>query len=155
MKKQQFRVDRASTADIERMADLLGELFAIERDFAADGKRQTAGLRRLIERDRDAAAFVARDATGSIIGMVTVQLVVSTAEGAPSARIEDVVVDGDVRRRGIGRALVEAALDWARGTGATRAQLLMDTSNAAAEAFYARLGWEKTQLAARRISLRK
>jgi GNAT superfamily N-acetyltransferase len=61
----------------------------------------------------------------------------------------------DARRRGVGRALVTAALEWAHAAGAKRAQLLMDTSNAAAEAFYARIGWDTTQLAARRISLRK
>jgi GNAT superfamily N-acetyltransferase len=80
------------------------------------------------------------------VGMATAQLVVSTAEGAPSAWIEDVVVADWARRRGVGRRLVHAALAWARERGATRCQLLADRENTAALAFYARLGWRSTRL---------
>lgn len=160
MEKQGFRmladgvrIDRARFDEIPALSKLLGELFTIERDFAADPARQSEGLRLLIARERDAAVFIARDSNGRVLGMVTAQLVISTAEGAPSAWIEDVVVEAASRRRGLGRALLAAVLDWARDAGATRAQLLIDTDNREAEAFYAKLGWQPTQLGARRYSL--
>jgi GNAT superfamily N-acetyltransferase len=83
---------------------------------------------------------------GARIGMVTAQLVVSTAEGAPSALVEDMVVDAAARGRGTGAALLRAIERWARERGATRLQLLADRENAPALAFYARSGWTATRL---------
>lgn len=150
----QVNIERASARDVPRLVELLGVLFSIEQDFVPDAERQAAGLRLLLERE-GGAIFVARDARCVIVGMATAQLVVSTAEGALSAWIEDVVVDAALRRGGVGRALIAALLEWAEAAGATRAQLLVDTSNAAAEGFYGKLGWQTTQLAARRMTLRK
>jgi GNAT superfamily N-acetyltransferase len=93
---------------------------------------------------------VARDEQGAVIAMGSAQLVISTAEGAPSAWIEDIVVHSDYRRRGIGKQLLEHLLVWAKTRGATRAQLVADKGNAGAELFYGGLGWQPTQLAVRR-----
>jgi len=38
-------VDFATAADLEPMADLLGELFTLERDFQPGREKQLAGLR--------------------------------------------------------------------------------------------------------------
>jgi GNAT superfamily N-acetyltransferase len=147
------QIVRARLEEIPALSKLLGELFRIERDFTPDPVRQSEGLRLLIEREHDAAVFVARDPNGRVLGMVSAQLVISTAEGAPSAWVEDVVVESASRKRGIGRALLRAVLGWARDAGATRAQLLIDTGNHEAEAFYAKLGWQETRLGARRLAL--
>lgn len=144
-------VDRAAAADLKALVGLLGELFSIERDLAPDQEKQHAGLEQLLAVPERAAVLVARDAAGAVIGMVTAQLVVSTAEGAPSAWIEDMVVAKPYRRRGVGRALLDAALAWAGQHGATRAQLLVDLDNAPALAYYERLRWERTRLAVRRV----
>ena len=58
----------------------------------------------------------------------------------------------DIRRTRL--VIVGQGRDTTPSAGATRAQLLMDTENAPAEAFYAQLGWQKTGLAARRIPLK-
>jgi GNAT superfamily N-acetyltransferase len=78
--------------------------------------------------------------------MVTAQLVVSTAEGGPSALVEDMVVDGAERGAGLGRSLLEAVEEWSRRRGATRLQLLADRENTPALRFYERLGWSGTRL---------
>ncbi len=83
---------------------------------------------------------------GAVIGMVTAQLVVSTAEGGASAWVEDMVVAAPERGRGVGRRLLEAIEAWATARGASRLQLLADRENAPALAFYARLGWSPTRL---------
>jgi GNAT superfamily N-acetyltransferase len=148
-----LHIDRAFEHDVPRLTALLGELFSIERDFVPDAARQGAGLKLLLAQPERAAVLVARDPAGEPIGMATAQLVVSTAEGGLSAGVVDVVVAPAHRGRGLGRALLEHALAWARERGATRAQLLVDTGNAPALGFYEALGWHATRLAARRIQL--
>ena len=76
---------------------------------------------------------------------------ISTAEGAPSVWIEDVVVAQDARGKGVGRELLNGIVAWARSQGATRAQLLADRNNPAALSFYAHCGMDSTDLVALRL----
>jgi GNAT superfamily N-acetyltransferase len=145
-------IEQAQRNDIPELVRMLDLLFRIERDFMPDAARQAAGLRLLLARPEAAVVFVGRDAD-RLCGMITAQLVVSTSEGAMSAWIEDVVVLETYRRRGLGRRLVDEAWGWARARGATRAQLVVDTRNESAMAFYATLGWESLQLAVRRFTV--
>ena len=135
----------AAPADLEALVGLLQALFSIEADFRPDPDRQRRGLARLLADPAGACVRVA--ARGDeVVGMVTAQLVVSTAEGGASAWVEDLVVAEAVRGRGIGRRLLEAIEAWATARGAARLQLLADRENAPALAFYARLGWGSTRL---------
>ena len=77
------------------MLALLRELFEIERDFEFDADKQARGLAMLLQ-SPSATALVARE-SHAVIGMTSVQLVISTAEGAHSAWIEDVCVAGRAR----------------------------------------------------------
>ena len=151
-----YKIERAQSADLPRLVDLLNELFGVELDFTADATRQARGLELLLAEsakgDRQAVA-VARDDNGQAIGMASAQLVISTAEGAPSAWIEDVVVHADYRRQGVGRQMLDYLLAWAKTRGATRAQLVADRENASAELFYDGLGWQTTQLSVRRRAI--
>jgi GNAT superfamily N-acetyltransferase len=135
----------ARETDLDDLVRLLGDLFRIEADFRPDPERQRRGLRQLLDDPERAVVLVATRA-GRVVGMVTAQLVVSTAEGAPSAWVEDMVVEDGARRRGIGRRLLGATERWARGRGATRLQLLADRLNGPALRFYRKMGWGGTQL---------
>ena len=83
--------------------------------------------------------------------MATGQLLVSTAEGSLALLVEDVVVSSSHQGRGLGSALLQAAGDWGRASGAVRMQLLADMENDMALEFYKKQKWRKTQL----ICLRK
>lgn len=146
-------IDDAVESDIPALSKLLDTLFSIEKDFQPDTEKQCQGLHLLIEQPDRAVIKVARNASGHAVGMVSVQLVISTAAGAPSAWVEDMVVSEEQRGQGIGKALLQSALDWAKNKGAKRAQLLVDTENEPALSYYRHLGWESTQLQARRIFL--
>ncbi len=148
----QATITPASEADIPELIELLGVLFSIEQDFTPDPDKQRRGLSALLASPMGHIA-IARDENARAVGMATAQLVISTAEGAPSAWVEDVVVREDWRGRGLGRALLDAVVTWARSRGAVRAQLLADLDNAPALSFYDRLAWQPTRLGARRLML--
>jgi GNAT superfamily N-acetyltransferase len=141
----------ATAADLDALVRLLHVLFSIEADFRPDPARQRRGLALLLADPQRAAVLVA-ERSGAVIGMATAQLVISTAEGGPSALVEDVVVDERERGTGVGRRLLDALEAWASAQGASRLQLLADRENAPALRFYERLGWRGTQLIALRRS---
>ncbi|AFV03022.1 acetyltransferase, GNAT family [Dehalobacter sp. DCA] len=86
-----------------------------------------------------------------IIGMVTCQMLVSTAEGGPVALIEDMIVDAEHRGKGLGKQLISSIEEWAAEKGASRLQLLADKNNTPSLDFYKKIRWDYTQL----ICLRK
>lgn len=149
-----MRIEDATPDDVVELIRLLDALFSIEQDFHPDTGRQERGLRLLIDLPDRAVIKVARDDAGQIAGMVSAQLVISTAEGAPSAWVEDMVVREDIRSQGMGRALLESLMQWAQSKGATRAQLLVDLDNTPAIGYYDHLGWQATRLGARRLMLK-
>lgn len=135
--------------DIPAMAELLRQLFSIELDFEVDSERQQRGLRLLLSNGDYARVLVAEE-NGKVVGMCSGQVVISTAEGAPSIWVEDVVVDEKSRGHGVARALLDQLEVWARERGATRLQLLADLQNDKALEFYRKNGWDKTQMICRR-----
>ncbi len=139
------RIRAATAADLPVLVRLLGALFSIEADFTPDPARQRRGLALMLSDPGRHAVLVAERA-GAVVGMVTGQVLVSTAEGGLSVVVEDLVVDVSCRRGGVGRALLGVIEGWAAERGATRLQLLADRENAPALAFYDRAGWSATRL---------
>jgi ribosomal protein S18 acetylase RimI-like enzyme len=153
--KADIRVEAADKTDIPALIELLTLLFSIEQDFCPDPEKQRRGLEGLLERPENGVLLVARDLgkeeesrprKGPAIGMVSAQLVISTASGAPSAWVEDLVLKPEYRKMSIGRQLLAAAATWAKQKGARRLQLLADADNTPALAFYERLCWQPTRL---------
>lgn len=149
--KEIFLIRPAGADDLPAMTRLLHELFAVETEFAMDTEKQRCGLHMLL--DSEQAGIWVAERRGRIVGMVTVQLVVSTAEGGFSGLLEDLVVASAYRRRGLGRALLNAAVTWSREQGATRIQLLADGRNVPALIFYRKQDWKQTNMIALRRSL--
>ena len=142
-------IRQATGTDIPEMVELLRRLFAIETDFDFAPERQRRGLELLLAAER--ACVLVAENCGEVVGMATGQLLISTAEGAPSLVIEDVVVSPKHRNRGIGTGLLASLAEWGRKHGARRMQLLADRTNSPALVFYGRQGWQSTRL----ICLRK
>lgn len=135
--------------DIDAMVDLLEDLFSIEKDFTFDEEKQRKGLKLLITDDRCCVLVAERQQ--NVVGMCTVQKMVSTAEGANVGLVEDLIVDKQERGYGIGKKLLFAIGEWARRQGLTRLQLLADHTNQSTLNFYGLSGWNKTGL----LGLRK
>lgn len=65
---------------------------------------------------------------------------------ADEMHVHNLAVPPETRRRGLGRLLMELALDWGRRRGARRAYLEVRPTNAAALALYGSLGFRTVSL---------
>ncbi len=139
--------------DIPRMSELLAELFSIESDFSPNMEKQMYGLSALIADLSGRTLVLVAVNDGTVIGMATVQTLVSTAEGGRVGFIEDVIVDKKHRRTGIGTLLLQEIVDWSRKARLKRLQLLADLDNQPALDFYSSQGWISTRLACMRLLL--
>ena len=133
------------------MGELLGELFSIESDFTPNEMNQTHGLDMLVNQPWGKTHALVAVYEGTVVGMATVQTLISTAEGGPVGLLEDVIVDRKFRGRGIGTLLLDHIVDWGRSQNLKRLQLLADRENSSALAYYEKHGWSTTNL----ICLRK
>jgi ribosomal protein S18 acetylase RimI-like enzyme len=84
--------------------------------------------------------FTARLPDGEIAGLLT--LITYLTPTGVRAVIEDVVVDKDVRGRGIGRALTRAAMEQAKRQGAKYVSLTSRPAREAANQLYRTMGFE-------------
>ncbi|MGD9000216.1 MAG: GNAT family N-acetyltransferase [Granulosicoccaceae bacterium] len=149
MVDEQLHIRVATQDDIEAMMDLVQTLFAIETDFEFFSGKTRDGLGLLLARPDQARVMVA-EYLGDIVGMGTLQLLISTAEGGVVGLLEDMVVDENWRGRGVGRLLLQSLERWGIAHGVRRLQLLADRQNRPALSFYAALGWSATELVALR-----
>ena len=150
MNDQDIRIEEASLSDMDALVGLLKQLFSIEKDFLFNESLQRRGLALMLEKDRSSCILVAK--TGQkVVGMVSLQKLVSTAEGGLVGLIEDMVVNNDYHGQGIGKRLLTSIEMWAKAQGLMRLQLLTDKDNKHALGFYEKMNWRATQL----ICLRK
>lgn len=77
--------------DIEAMPGLLRLLFDIEADFEFDEARQRRGLFLMTDGCLKHKVIQVAESAGRIVGMASAQTLISSAEGAMSALVEDVV----------------------------------------------------------------
>lgn len=124
-------------ADAPSIARLLGEL-----GYAATPEQTRARLAR-VAGDEGYAACVA-EADGAVAGFLGLQRGWAYEQDRPFARIITLVVDGRVRRRGIGARLVEFAEGWARERGAYALMLNTNVRREEAHRFYESLGFSRT-----------
>ena len=96
-------------------------------------------LRRIV--DAESTLLLLAEEDGVIVGSLTLALF--RIPTGLRAWIEDVVVDGSARGKGVGEALNRFALDEAKRRGATTVDLTSRPSREAANRLYQRLGFVK------------
>jgi GNAT superfamily N-acetyltransferase len=131
----------AAPGDAAEVARLSAEL-GYPADAAAVGER----LAHLAGAPESHAVLVSVDGEDAATGWIHVS-VERTVESEPYAEIRGLVVDEGSRGRGIGEALVRAAVVWARGRGLRRVRVRSNVVRERTRAFYLRLGFtvKKTQ----------
>jgi GNAT superfamily N-acetyltransferase len=86
--------------------------------------------------------FVACEADGSIVGTYALLIMHNLAhQGTPSALVEDVVVMAGRQGQGIGRQMMQHAMDEARQAACYKLALSSNRKRVAAHAFYESLGF--------------
>lgn len=131
------RIEQAVVAD----AELVEAMARLVPQVSSSAPAPTAYELEAMVGSPATTLFVARDATGSIVGSLT--LAVFRTPTGVRAWIEDVVVDQELRGGGVGSALVRAALELATGEGARTVDLTSRPSREAANRLYRRLGFEQ------------
>ena len=134
----------AYSDDVPVMVKLLGELFAIEDDFTIDTEKQSQGLELLLQNSHSIVLVAEIDNT--VIGMITLQRMISTAMGTYVGTIEDVIVTQECRGSGIGTKLLDAAMDEADERGWGRLALGVDLRNTKAIDFYQKKGFSTSHM---------
>ena len=79
-----------------------------------------------------------------LLGLATLHATPVLHRAGPVGRVTALVVDPDVRGRGIGRALMTAAERWASARGCVLLEVTSNRKRTDAHAFYERLGYEAT-----------
>lgn len=128
-----FVLREAGPADAEAIARLLGELG--HPTPAADVPRRLAAMRA-----EGGQALLADDRALGPVGLMTLSSHAALHAAGPVAYITALVTTEAVRGRGVGRALVAAAFDWARRRGCVRLSVTSAERRAGAHAFYPRCG---------------
>jgi len=138
-----MRIRRAEPSDAEALA-VLGDAVGSEPEgwlVTTNGWRNVAEERRYlraIRRYPNAAVFVAED-EGHVVG----RLSIARDQHPASRHVADLglMVAATHRRRGIGTALLQAAVDWARDSGVRKVELHVFPHNSGAIALYEQFGF--------------
>lgn len=129
----------------DRDLDAVTSLIAAFRDWwgkdtPPDGQiRETAAV--LLGDPATDFLLAAADQDGTAAGVCQLRYRLSVWTGADDCWLEDLYVTGEARRGGLGRALVNAAVERAQVRGCRRIELDVNEENADALAFYESLGF--------------
>jgi GNAT superfamily N-acetyltransferase len=126
-------------------AEIVADLLVAFRDHLGSGRpsdnAMLAGVERLMEGVEAEFLLASPDEDSPPAGVAQLRFRFSVWEAAPDCWLEDVFVREDARRRGVGEALVQMAIERARDRGSRRIELDTNEDNAAALALYERLGF--------------
>jgi len=100
-------------------------------------------------------AFIAEDANGEAVGMVTVHLFPTMHTSEPAAWLTAVVVDENARGQGVGSSLVKHAENWAIEHGALRISLTSALHRERAHEFYKSRDYEHTGVRLTKIFVKR
>ena len=133
-------ISRAGPADL----DALAALFDAYRQFYGQPSDPALARQWLRERLRfgESTVLLAKRA-GSTVGFVQLYPMFSSVRTAKTWILNDLYVDAGARRQGVARALLDAAVTFAREDGAAGIALETSRDNAAARALYLAAGWQE------------
>lgn len=130
---------RAVDADLAQLAGLFDLYRQFYREPADSGLALQFIGKRLRRSDSTILVAAADDAT--LVGFTQLYPTLCSVSAAPIQILYDLFVAEHARRRGIGRALLEAARQHAERSGAVRMELATATTNHSAQRLYESLGW--------------
>lgn len=147
-----FNIRKAGEGDVERIAFLSVDTTSLMSSLCPEGFGEGLRSRLNVEdekkvftealADDDTGLFVAESA-GEVIGFVTavVERYSDDHITAPFVTVQFLAVEKSSRRKGVGKALLEAAEDWARSKEISTVDLIVWASNEPAKALFREQGF--------------
>jgi ribosomal protein S18 acetylase RimI-like enzyme len=123
-------------AALKDIPSAFGSTLARERGYTEEDWRRWIGQSRMGDQQILYLAFEGTNCVG-IVGAFDQQ--------ARVVRLISMWVAPHARRRGLGRRLVDAVIDWSRSIGTDVVELHVTEGNAAAESLYRLMGFEPTE----------
>lgn len=117
-----------------------GAISALLIEFNGEGLDARALARRLVEVRGLETVFLA-ERGDEAVGLLVLRTAPTLSSPEDWAEVTEMYVRPGSRRRGAGRALARAALEYARQRGCTEVHLLVDPENEPALAFYRAMGF--------------
>jgi N-acetylglutamate synthase-like GNAT family acetyltransferase len=137
------RIRKASQQDIPRILELYAELTEEKLDISSDTALRV--FKEIITLPNQEFCVAEKD--DMVVGTLFLQIIPNLTHGAhPWAILENMVVDSQYRRQGIGRLLIEHALTRCREAGCYKVQLLSNKKRKEAHLFYRSVGLEDSAL---------
>jgi len=132
-----MRIEPARPEDLKTVYELTNEL---EGEILPwDSFREIYG--RILESEAEYILIAWEDGpAGYVHGRLTEEL----HHGGMISTVQEMIVRKECRRKGIGRQLLQAAIDWSKEQGALEIELTSHFSRTWAHEFYACMGFEKT-----------
>ncbi|MCG8546695.1 MAG: GNAT family N-acetyltransferase [Alphaproteobacteria bacterium] len=132
-------VRRATTRDAEAVRALLHQLgYTASAEDTAGRIRQTA---------RSPRAFLSVATAGkTVVGVVSAVVSPYFPDGTDLCRVTALVVDQAHRGGGIGEALLDSALEFARQSGCAAVEVTTANARDRAHRFYEKMGFDQTSL---------
>jgi len=135
-----IEIRRATATDL----NLLVPLFDAYRQFYRQPSEQDRARSFLLDRleRKESFVFLAFEC-GEAVGFTQIYPSFSSGAMAPILILNDLFVTPRARGRGVGSALLRAAADYGRSSGAVRLVLSTELTNTIAQSVYERLGWKR------------
>jgi GNAT superfamily N-acetyltransferase len=136
-----IRVDSATAADVEALADLMAELETYYGTPPTQAREdRVARIKRLVFGEPPAAnILVARD-DRHLVGMAAYNYLWPAVGITHSLYLKELYIREGYRRQGIGRLLMDALRAIAADQGCSRVEWTAQRDDEGAQAFYAALG---------------
>lgn len=128
------RVSKATDELHEALLRLIPQLGPHKVPPTFDELRELIGSKSILLEAREP------DEKGPIVGILC--LTIYRVPTGVRSIVEDMIVDENMRRRGIGEALVQKAIELARGAGAGNVSLSSNPQRVAANQLYQAMGFE-------------
>lgn len=134
-------IEPADREDLPALVDLLLAQLA-EHDIDTPHAGVANAVAGSFDDPRRARILVARR-DAEIVGIAYVSFIWALEHGGLSAWLEELYVVPAERDRGVGRCLLDAAIDLVRGEGCAALDLEVETAHTRAENLYARAGFRR------------
>lgn len=141
--EDQVRIRDATGGDLPTVLRLLAQLPVEPSEGYMPSVSDASKIFGQMLASADRKLLIAEDAAGAA-GIVDLLVVPNlTHGGSPWAIVENLVVDSDRRRNGIGQALMREVIERAKRAGCYKVQLMSNVRREGAHDFYRSLGFEE------------